>query len=85
VGQVFVRGQDFAKEKQEYVCKIYENELSKIGEEDKKNGSYIPKAKAGIASAFVVSSDLMGAIAQYLGSKKEVVKEQAGNAKSDKN
>ncbi|KAF8543107.1 hypothetical protein BDD12DRAFT_727014 [Trichophaea hybrida] len=89
VAEVIVRGQDFAKEKQEYVFKIYENEFSKIGEEDKKNGSYIPKAKAGITSAFVVSSDLMGAIAQYLGSKKEVVKEQAkeqaGNVKPEKN
>lgn len=82
VTDVFVRGQDFAKEKQEYVFKVYEDEFSKIRDGDKKNGGYIPKAKAGITSAFVVGSDLMGAIAQYLGNKKEVAKE---HVKPEKN
>ncbi|KAI5858704.1 hypothetical protein BZA05DRAFT_11156 [Tricharina praecox] len=77
VAQVIVRGSDFAKEKQEYVFKVYEDEFSKMGEEEKKSAGYIPMAKAGVTTGFVVSSELMGAIATYLGSKKEAVKEEA--------
>jgi len=75
VAEVIVRGQDFAKEGQEYVFKVYEDEFSKLGEEEKK-GSYVPIAKAGVTTGFVVSSELMGAIANYLGTKKEAAKEQ---------
>ncbi|KAA8900443.1 hypothetical protein FN846DRAFT_144047 [Sphaerosporella brunnea] len=76
VAEVIVRGSDFAKEKQEYVFKVYEDEFSKMGEEEKKGG-YIPKAKAGVTTGFVVSSELMSVIANYLGRSKEAVKEQA--------
>lgn len=74
VAEVIVRGQDFAKEGQEYVFKVYEDEFSKLGEEEKK-GSYVPIAKAGVTTGFVVSSELMGAIANYLSTKKEIIKE----------
>jgi hypothetical protein len=76
VAEVIVRGQDFAKEKQEYVFKVYEDEFSKMAEEEKKGG-YIPKAKAGVTTGFVVSSELMSAIANYLGSKKEAATSQS--------
>jgi hypothetical protein len=74
VAEVIVRGQDFAKEGTEYVFKVYEDEFSKLGEEEKK-GSYVPIAKAGVTTGFVVSSELMGAIANYLSTKKETIKE----------
>lgn len=81
------RGHDFAREKQQHVCKVYEDEFSKISggnanSSANANGAaagadgYIPLAKAGITSAFVVSSELMGAIASYLGSKKDAAKEE---------
>ena len=75
VAEVIVRGQDFAKEGQEYVFKVYEDEFSKLNEEEKK-GSYVPIAKAGVTTGFVVSSELMGAIANYLGTKKDNVTQQ---------
>jgi len=80
VAEVIVRGSDFAKEKQEYVFKVYDDEFSKIGEDEKKSAGYIPMAKAGVTTGFVVSSELMGAIATYLGSKKEAVKEDVSTA-----
>jgi hypothetical protein len=83
IAEVIVRGQDFAKEKQEYVFKVYEDEFSRIAGDE--NSGYIPMAKAGVTSAFVVSSELMGAIANYLGSKKENVKQAAKKAKPSNN
>jgi len=80
VAEVIVRGSDFAKEKQEYVFKVYDDEFSKIGEDEKKSAGYIPRAKAGVTTGFVVSSELMGAIATYLGSKKEAAKEDVSAA-----
>lgn len=77
VAQVIVRGSDFAKKKQEYVFKVYDDEFSKMGKEEKKHAGYIPMAKAGVTTGFVVSSEFMGAIAVYLKSKKETVKEEA--------
>ena len=62
-------------EGQEYVFKVYEDEFSKLNEEEKK-GSYVPIAKAGVTTGFVVSSELMGAIANYLGTKKDNVTQQ---------
>ncbi|KAL7273555.1 hypothetical protein RUND412_003587 [Rhizina undulata] len=77
VGEVYVRGTDFAKEKKEYVFKVYEDEVSKEGN---KNG-YIPMAKAGVTAGYVVSADLMNALASYLGSKKEDAKEKVKEKK----
>lgn len=76
VAEVIVRGSNFAKEKQEYVIKVYEDEKQKVGAEATTPSptsptSYIPMAKAGVTTGFVVSSELMGAIATYLKSKKE--------------
>ncbi|CCX32265.1 hypothetical protein FPQ18DRAFT_313902 [Pyronema domesticum] len=83
VAEVIVRGQDFAKEKQQYVFKVYEDEFSRIAGDE--SSGYIPMAKAGVTSAFVVSSELMGAIANYLGSKKENVKQATKQAKPTNN
>jgi len=83
-GEVIVRGSDFAKEKKEYVFKVYEDEFSKLGDAQ-KNGGYIPMAKAGVTTCLVVSSEAMGMIANYLATKKgeskETVADGVNNAK----
>jgi hypothetical protein len=71
VGEVYVRGTDFAKEQKEYVFRVYDDECSKLGSE-----GYIPKAKAGVTTGLVVSSEIMSALANYLGSKKEEAKDE---------
>lgn len=75
VGEVYLRGTDFAKEQKEYVFRVYEDECSKLGGDQGRNG-YIPKAKAGVTTGLVVSSEIMGSLANYLGSKKEQAKEK---------
>lgn len=72
-GEAYLRGTGFAKETKEYVFTIYDDELSRQGNAESQ-GRYIPKAKAGVAAGLVVSSELMGAIVSYLGSKKEQAK-----------
>lgn len=92
--EAIVRSHDFAREKQQYVFKVYEDEFSKISggnasSNANANGAangadgYIPVAKAGITSAFVVSSELMSAIANYLSSKREAAKEAVPPAGGD--
>lgn len=71
VGEVYVRGSDLAKDTKEYVFSIYGDELAR---QDNTKGGYIPKAKAGVTTGLVVSSELMGAIAAYLGNKKDQAK-----------
>lgn len=71
VGEVYVRGSDLAKDTKEYVFSIYGDELAR---QDNTKGGYIPRAKAGVTTGLVVSSELMGAIAAYLGNKKDQAK-----------
>lgn len=66
VGEVYVRGSGFARDTKEYVFTIYDDELAR-----QENAGYIPKAKAGVTTGLVVSSELMSVIANYLGSKKD--------------
>lgn len=80
VGEVYIRGTDFAKDTKEYVFNVYDDELARQ-ETVEKRGGYIPKAKAGVTTGLVVSSELMSIIASYLGSKKEQAKEKAGEIK----
>ncbi|KAI5797715.1 hypothetical protein EDC01DRAFT_727405 [Geopyxis carbonaria] len=82
-GEVIVRGQDFAKGKKEYVFKVYDDEFSKMPEAERNSG-YIPIAKAGVTTGFVVSSELMGAIAGYLGNKKEQAQTKAAETTPEK-
>lgn len=70
VGEVYLRGADFAKEGKEYVFKVYEDECSKGGGTD----GVIPKAKATVTTGLVVSSEIMGSLAAYLGNKREEAK-----------
>lgn len=71
VGEVYVRGSDLAKDTKEYVFSIYGDELAR---QDNTKGGYIPRAKASVTTGLVVSSELMGAIAAYLGNKKDQAK-----------
>jgi hypothetical protein len=71
VAEVIVRGQDYAREGQEYVFRVFEDEVSREGGPD----GVVKRAKAGVTTGLVVSSELMGAIASYLGNKKEEVKQ----------
>lgn len=73
VGEVYVRGSDLAKDTKEYVFSIYGDELARQDSSEKKGG-YIPRAKAGVTTGLVVSSELMNAIAAYLGNKKDQAK-----------
>lgn len=73
VGEVYLRGADFAKEGKEYVFKVYEDECSKSGGTD----GVIPKAKATVTTGLVVSSEIMGSLAAYLGNKREEAKAAA--------
>lgn len=61
VAEVIVRGSDFAREKQEYVLRIYEDEVA-------QQKGVVGKAKAGVTTGLVVSSDVMGKIAGFLAS-----------------
>lgn len=78
VGEVYVRGSDLAKDTKEYVFSIYDDELAR---QDSTKGGYIPRAKAGVAAGLVVSSELMGAIAAYLGNKKDQAKVEVDQIK----
>jgi len=73
VGEVYLRGADYAKEGKEYVFKVYEDECSKSGGTD----GVIPKAKATVTTGLVVSSEIMGSLAAYLGNKREEAKAAA--------
>ena len=77
VAEVIVRGQHFADEKKEYVFKVYADEQEKIEGE-----GVVGKAKAGVTTGFVVSSELMSAIANYLGTKKETAKDKKDGLKA---
>lgn len=80
VGEVYVRGTDIAKDTKEYVFSIYGDELARQDNAQNKGG-YIPKAKASVTTGLVVSSELMGAIASYLGNKKDQAKVEIDEVK----
>jgi hypothetical protein len=84
VAEVIVRGHDYAQKGQEYVFRVYEDEVAKECANDTSAG-VVKKAKAGVTTGLVVSSDLMGAIASYLGSKKEEAKEETETKINDMN
>lgn len=79
VGEVYVRGSDLAKDTKEYVFSIYGDELAK--QDSAEKGGYIPRAKAGVTTGFVVSTELMTAIAAYLGNKKDQAKVEVDEIK----
>ncbi|KAL0636433.1 hypothetical protein Q9L58_004582 [Maublancomyces gigas] len=80
VGEVYVRGSDLAKDTKEYVFSIYGDELARQDSLENKGG-YIPRAKAGVTTGLVVSTELMTAIAAYLGNRKDQVKVEVDEIK----
>lgn len=63
-GDLYGTGLTIANEKKEYVLKVYHDEYAKEGSE-----GYIPAAKAGITTSFVVASDGFHWIYDVLGKK----------------
>lgn len=64
----------FAEQSKDYVFKTYGEQYKKCGGE---KGGIVSPVKALISTGLTVGSDVFGTAAEYLGAKKEEVKEAA--------
>jgi len=76
VGEVIVKGTEFAKNEKEYVFKVYDDHYGKL---DKDKKGYVPMAYAGLQTGVIVSSELVNAITGYLSGKKAETEEKINN------